>query len=347
MAEETKNPQHLLKGKSIQHLAGTGKPRKKPPPGYKCGACGADGSAVHWIYECPKKLSKKKKTPPPTGTAPRRTSLEDAGEDPTTNNFAPPQGRKMSMKEKVRYDPGANRCKIFVSGLPFGSTDQDIRDTFEAMGTISYVQRLRFKDKPNKCNGQAYVTFTTPEAAKRSIKRLDGKTIVMQKPVAGAEGGQGGDIPAPKKQVTRFLRVAPCRTRAFKPSGASTGRVLTDEELKEKYGGDDGNKSGEGGDEGDGVAPSDQADAEMDEETDEALKARLRKERKKAKKERKRKMEEETPVEAEARAPGAAAEEQDVDTRSPKLKTRKKEKTDKKHKKEKPEKTQKKAKQKK
>ena len=115
------NPQHLLKGKSIQHLAGTGKPRKPPPEGYQCKACGAAGDNRHWIYECSKKKSKK---------------MSGTNGQVDVKHLIVRERRQQEERERKRrkLDPDANPNKVFVSGLSFGVTQEAVA---EMMGTSS------------------------------------------------------------------------------------------------------------------------------------------------------------------------------------------------------------------
>ena len=207
MASKKVNPQHLLKGKSIQHLAGTGKPRKQPPAGYKCGGCGAEGADVHWIYNCAKRIPRKKSqnsSAASGGLVPKSKRLDDDDDEDEQAQSEkcvglPKQRKWKASSDKLVFDPGANKCKIFVSGLPFGCSEDDVKKIFESMGTIEAVQRLFFVDKKTKCNGQAYVTFSTEDAAKRSVSKIDG--------AASSKG--------------KYLKVTPCRSRAITKSKSS------------------------------------------------------------------------------------------------------------------------------
>jgi len=180
------NPQHLLKGKSIQHLAGTGKPRRAPPAGYQCKACGAAGDNRHWIYECPKKKSKRESG----------LNNQDAVKHSIVN-----QRKLQEQRERKRrkLDPDANPNKIFVSGLPFGVTQEAVADMFESCGTLSKIQLLYFPGR-SKCKGQCFVTFTTSAAATFAVDRINGKTM---------EGEDG---------KSRYLEVVHSRSRTLNPT---------------------------------------------------------------------------------------------------------------------------------
>lgn len=67
-----------------------------------------------------------------------------------------------------------NRCKVFVSGLPFDSTPGKVREVFSKIGR-STVKLLHFHDS-KRCNGQAYVTFGSETAAEEALK-MNGTTV--------------------------------------------------------------------------------------------------------------------------------------------------------------------------
>jgi hypothetical protein len=64
--------------------------------------------------------------------------------------------------------------KVFVSGLPFSSTEQSVHDIFSSCGKILKVKLLAFandrsKDGPQKCNGQCFITFGSVTAASAAL----------------------------------------------------------------------------------------------------------------------------------------------------------------------------------
>ncbi|KAJ4834844.1 hypothetical protein Tsubulata_038735 [Turnera subulata] len=62
--------------------------------------------------------------------------------------------------------------KVYVGGIPYYSTEDDIRSFFEACGTITEVDCMTFPDT-GKFRGIAIMTFKTDAAAKRALA-LDG-----------------------------------------------------------------------------------------------------------------------------------------------------------------------------
>ncbi|XP_077217232.1 phragmoplastin interacting protein 1 [Tasmannia lanceolata] len=62
--------------------------------------------------------------------------------------------------------------KVYVGGIPYYSTEDDIRSFFESCGTITEIDCMRFPES-GKFRGIAMITFKTEAAAKRALA-LDG-----------------------------------------------------------------------------------------------------------------------------------------------------------------------------
>ncbi|PQQ18474.1 protein gar2 [Prunus yedoensis var. nudiflora] len=71
-----------------------------------------------------------------------------------------------------RQTNGDVPTKVYVGGIPYYSTEDDIRSYFESCGTITEVDCLRFPDS-GKFRGIAIISFKTEAAAKRALA-LDG-----------------------------------------------------------------------------------------------------------------------------------------------------------------------------
>ena len=160
-----------VKGPNIQHLAGTSKRKVKIPPlGYVCNICKASGDDRHYVTACPSKVkpavvTTKVVTATTTTAAPFTTTV-------ATNKST------ISASSKSK-DPAANPCKVFVSGLLFSTTKKDLHDMFgnvDESAVVSNVRLLLFTGS-KKCNGQAYVTMTTLDGARKAMSTLDGKQV--------------------------------------------------------------------------------------------------------------------------------------------------------------------------
>ncbi|KAL6131402.1 hypothetical protein ACLB2K_069778 [Fragaria x ananassa] len=77
-----------------------------------------------------------------------------------------------TSKEAERQENAEFATKVYVGGIPYYSTEDDIRSYFESCGSITDIDCKRFPDT-GKFNGIAIITFRTEAAAKRALA-LDG-----------------------------------------------------------------------------------------------------------------------------------------------------------------------------
>ncbi|XP_021813894.1 protein gar2-like [Prunus avium] len=82
------------------------------------------------------------------------------------------QSVKETNNNSDRQTNGDVPTKVYVGGIPYYSTEDDIRSYFESCGTITEVDCLRFPDS-GKFRGIAIISFKTEAAAKRALA-LDG-----------------------------------------------------------------------------------------------------------------------------------------------------------------------------
>ncbi|CAL1374453.1 unnamed protein product [Linum trigynum] len=73
------------------------------------------------------------------------------------------------VESSVKMD---SATKVYVGGIPYYSTEDDIRSFFDSCGTITEVDCMKFPDS-GKFRGIAIINFKTDAAAKRSLD-LDG-----------------------------------------------------------------------------------------------------------------------------------------------------------------------------
>lgn len=78
-------------------------------------------------------------------------------------------------KSVEREESGDISRKVYVGGIPYYSTEGDIRSYFEGCGTIKEVDCMNFPDS-GKFRGIAIITFKTEAAAKRAME-LDGSDM--------------------------------------------------------------------------------------------------------------------------------------------------------------------------
>ncbi|XP_059628182.1 phragmoplastin interacting protein 1 [Cornus florida] len=109
--------------------------------------------------------------------------------------LAKEEAKKVAMEEAKKGDEGASGgieeqggderiqnnhsqenedavTKVYVGGIPYYSTEDDIRSFFDGCGTITEVDCMRFPDS-GKFRGIAIINFKTEAAAKRALA-LDG-----------------------------------------------------------------------------------------------------------------------------------------------------------------------------
>ncbi|XP_073143221.1 phragmoplastin interacting protein 1 [Henckelia pumila] len=111
-----------------------------------------------------KKESKKKKKPRKLGNNPVK---EDGFEN--NRNEVSKEQLKADMDEcSKRQDVEVSSAKVYVGGIPYYSTEDDIRSYFEGCGTIINVDCMLFPDT-GKFRGIAIITFKTEAAVKRAL----------------------------------------------------------------------------------------------------------------------------------------------------------------------------------
>lgn len=88
--------------------------------------------------------------------------------------------------------------KLFVGGLSFNTTENDLQDAFAAHGTVTAVDLISDR-MSGKSKGFGFVTMNTPEEAQRAIDNLNGKsldgrnlTVNIARPREERAGGAGG-----------------------------------------------------------------------------------------------------------------------------------------------------------
>jgi hypothetical protein len=117
--------------------------RLKPvPKDYICQACQNKCQPLHWIYDCPDKVTVR-------------------------------VANQVSKHDKGLHDP--DNKKVFVSGLPFDAKRKDVERMFQLCGKLLHCKLLTFTDT-GRCKGQAFLSFATEEAAKKALA-LNGTTI--------------------------------------------------------------------------------------------------------------------------------------------------------------------------
>lgn len=152
--------------KNEAHVAKKAKRSKAVPPDYVCQACNNKMKPVHWIYDCSMKVTVR--------------------------------GRNQK-KKKLRGINETDSKKLFVSGLPFEVKPADVTNVFKACGKVVNCKLLKFGDT-GRCNGQAYVSFDTDEAASNALK-LSGTMIDNGADDAPKKKGRKSNEASKRKQL--------------------------------------------------------------------------------------------------------------------------------------------------
>lgn len=86
--------------------------------------------------------------------------------------------------------------KLFVAGLPYDATEEQIRDEFSGVGNVVSVN-VATDRYSGKSRGFAFVEMSTDEEAKQAIAKLDGTmlggrriSVAESKPREQREGGE-------------------------------------------------------------------------------------------------------------------------------------------------------------
>lgn len=145
---------------------------KVVPVDYVCSACKNKHTPIHWIYDCPDKVTMR-------GT------------------------NQISKKQKGVHDPDGK--KVFVSGLSFEAKRKDVEGLFASCGKLTQCKLLTFEDT-GRCKGQAYLTFETEASAKQALA-MSGTTVENTSGDATGKDGKPKEIKRKelKLKVTKML----------------------------------------------------------------------------------------------------------------------------------------------
>jgi RNA recognition motif-containing protein len=86
--------------------------------------------------------------------------------------------------------------KLFVAGLPFDVDDQELREMFEAYGTVDSAKVITDRET-GKSRGFGFVEFPTDAEAEAAIKALnggslEGRELTVKVAEDRPKGGGGG-----------------------------------------------------------------------------------------------------------------------------------------------------------
>lgn len=118
-----------------------------------------------------KKLSNKKKKK----KYKKKSSEKEKNSEKSENGASEEIDRIEPNHTSDGQDTGEVATKVYVGGIPYYSTEDDIRSYFESCGTITEIDCLMFPDS-GKFRGIAIISFKTDAAAKRALA-LDGSDM--------------------------------------------------------------------------------------------------------------------------------------------------------------------------
>ncbi|MBK6923659.1 MAG: RNA-binding protein [Deltaproteobacteria bacterium] len=91
--------------------------------------------------------------------------------------------------------------KLFVGGLSWNTTDQDLLDAFSPFGEVTDAKVITDRDT-GRSRGFGFVTYSSDDSAARAIAEMDGATLDSRKirvnaaeqreRSGGGGGGRGG-----------------------------------------------------------------------------------------------------------------------------------------------------------
>ena len=97
--------------------------------------------------------------------------------------------KSIKMPKDVVTPADETERTLFVNGLSYESTEEDIRYFFEGHGSIDKINLPKYQDSKRNI-GYCHVTFETKEEAEEALKQLDGK--YLDKRYLKIEWAQGG-----------------------------------------------------------------------------------------------------------------------------------------------------------
>ncbi|KAL8232007.1 hypothetical protein R6Q57_001785 [Mikania cordata] len=163
-------------------------PSLKPTPDHEIGVQGEESEVVDDGLKKNKKrkrekdvtegndLSKKKKKKKKKIKKKKAVKKEEKGvQTATGGNEEQNVTEEIQIKTHTSKEEDCICTKIYVGGIPYYSTVDDIQSFFEACGSITEIDCLTFPET-GKFNGIAMISFRTEAAAKRALA-LDGSDM--------------------------------------------------------------------------------------------------------------------------------------------------------------------------
>lgn len=89
----------------------------------------------------------------------------------------------MDMNDDTREDfaPAEPNQKLFIGGLAWAATDEDLRAAFAPFGEVVSASVVRYPDT-GRSKGFGFVEYATIEEATKAKEEMDGKSI-LERPI--------------------------------------------------------------------------------------------------------------------------------------------------------------------
>jgi RNA recognition motif-containing protein len=110
---------------------------------------------------------------------------------------------------KFKFNTGLEKNKLFIKGLPFSITKEDLEQLFGTHGKLKEVRIVTYRN--GKPKGLAYVDYESEVAAAQAVLRLDGHVIddhvisvaISNPPTRSTSGLE--QLQSPAMETTTFL----------------------------------------------------------------------------------------------------------------------------------------------
>jgi len=79
-------------------------------------------------------------------------------------------------EDKKEFTPAEPSTKLFIGGLAWAATDEDIKEAFSPFGELVSASVVRYPDT-GRSKGFAFVEYATVEEATKAREEMDGKEI--------------------------------------------------------------------------------------------------------------------------------------------------------------------------
>ena len=146
--------------------------------------------------------------------------------------------------------------KLFLGGLPFECTEEDLRSDF---GKFGEIEDLQFPNDGGRHKGFAFITYRDPadcsDASKehhqrpyRGAKDISARIVVPRSERTGSDTGRPGDWTCPRCSANVFASKSACyKCGEPKPSGGDRGGDRYGDRGGDRYGDRGGDRYGDRG----------------------------------------------------------------------------------------------------